>query len=63
MRRPFMNIEFRYKFNITGLVDSTEENIDDIEGYQREQQQHIQSFTTTTPPPLTTTVYVNHVSY
>lgn len=63
MRRPYMNIEFRYTFNVTGLVDSTEEDIDDTEGYQKEQQQNVPTIfsTTTAPPPITTTVYVKHV--
>lgn len=60
MRRPFMNIEFRYTFNITGLVNSTEKEVDDTEGYQQEEQQNSIFSATTTPTPLTTTVYGNH---
>lgn len=65
MRRPFMNIEFRYTFNITGLVDSTGDYVDVMEGYQKEQQQNVQSIFSmaTTPPPSTTAVYGNHNSY
>lgn len=61
-----MNIEFRYTFNITGLVDSTEADNDDTDSYQNDQQQNSQKIfsRTTTPPPSTTTIeYDNHITY